>query len=417
MRYAKESSNPATNVTRYLGMIAMAVVLVFSLVSAPPAQTQTLTVLHYFTGQGDGGQPYAGVTLDQQGRIYGTTYTGGTHQFGTVYRLVRGGEGWIFTPLYSFGSQANDGHNPTARVVFGPDGLLYGTTDGGGAQGYGTVFSLQPPPTACKAFLCPWTETVIHSFNFDDGVEPGYGDLTFDQAGNIYGTTFNANGGNGLVFKLTRSGSSWTETVLWHFTGGNDGSYPISGVIFDNAGNLYGTTSNGSRLGSGTVYELSPTESGWTETTLYSFDGAHCCGDGGLAWDTHGNLFGISGIPPAKGEVHAMVYELTPQNGSWSLTWLYDFGNQNEGPIASPTFDAHGNLYGPLPDGGNDFGLIFRLTPSGDHWLYTPFYEFENCHNGNGCYPLGTVAFDANGNMFGTTAGGTRADTVWEITP
>ena len=408
---------PAKQLPRSAARIQHLLTAVILLLLASAAQAQTLTVLHNFTGQGDGSDPYSGVTLDQQGRIYGTTYDGGTHQYGVVYRLVREGQGWVFSPLYSFGSQANDGQNPIARVVFGPDGLLYGTTSEGGTEGYGTVFSLQPPPTACKAVLCPWIETVIHNFTFDDGVDPGYGDLTFDQAGNIYGTTFNSSGGGGVVFKLTRSGSGWTESVLWHFTGGSDGSYPVSGVILDNAGNLYGTTSSDGSRGSGTVYKLSPTQSGWTETTLYSFDSSECCGDGGLTWDTHGNLFGISGIPPGKGEVHAMVYELTSQNGSWTLTWRHDFGSQNEGPIASPTFDSHGNLYGPLPDGSSGFGLIFRLTPSGNDWLYNPFYQFSNCNSGSACEPLGTLTFDANGNMFGTALGGGRFGTVWEITP
>jgi uncharacterized repeat protein (TIGR03803 family) len=382
------------------------------------AHAQTLIVLYNFGDHTDGANPYAGVTLDQQGRLYGTTYSGGAHQVGVVYRIVRQQETYVFSPLYSFGAQANDGQSPLARVVFGPDGLLYGTTSVGGAQGYGTVFRLQPPPTPCRAVLCLWTETVIHSFTLDDGAFPGYGDLTFDQAGNIYGTTFNSSGGGGVVFKLTRSGSSWTESVLWHFSGGNDGSYPVSGVIFDNAGNLYGTTTNDGSRGSGTVYELSPTQSGWTETTLYSFDATECCGDGGLTWDTHGNLFGISGIPPGKGEVHAMVYELTPQNGSWSLSWLHDFGSQNQGPLASPTFDARGNLYGPLPDGGSGFGLIFRLTPSGSGWLYSTFYQVENCGIGSECFPLGTLSFDANGNMYGTTElGGYGNGTVWELSP
>ena len=384
------------------------------------AQAQTLTVLHSFSGHADGGSPYAGITFDQQGRIYGTTTYGGSHGDGVVYRLERQGEGWSFSPIYTFGSSRVDGINPLAGVVFGPDGLLYGTTSEGGTEGYGTVFSLQPPAAACKAALCPWAETVIYNFTFDPiGVDPGYGDLVFDQAGNIYGTAFNSSAGGGSVFKLTRSGSGWTASLLWHFTGGNDGSYPASGVIFDNAGNLYGTTTDGGSRDSGTVYELSPAQSGWTETTLYSFNAFDTgIGSGGLIWDAHGNLFGIAGSG-FLGEGPSAAYELTPQNGSWSFTSLYNFGEQSIGPISSPTFDSQGNLYGPLPAAGNGSGQIFRLTPSGNQWLYSPFYQFDSCSNGNACYPLGAVTFDANGNMYGTTeTGGTdRWGTVWEITP
>ena len=166
------------------------------------------------------------------------------HDDGVVFRLAREGQGWVLSPIYSFGSQKDDGVNPVSRVVFGPGGLLYGTTSSGGSGRGGTVFSLKPPATACKAALCPWVETILYNFTGGaDGGDPLYGDLSFDQAGNIYGTTAGGgSSGEGVVFKLARSGSGWTESVLWNFTGGSDGGLPVSGVIFDSAGNLYGTT-------------------------------------------------------------------------------------------------------------------------------------------------------------------------------
>ncbi len=380
-----------------------------------PAQAQTLTVLHNFTGA-DGTEPLAGITFDQQGRIYGTTYAGGYQENGVVYRGVREGAGWIFTPIYTFRGPdggGGDGSGPLARVVFGPDGLLYGTTSTGGTSGNGTVFSLQPPASACKTTLCPWRETVLYNFDYSGG-NPGYGDLVFDQAGNIYGTGFNGSTGGGIVFKLTRSGSGWTESVLWSFSAfGSEGSGPASGVIFDSAGNLYGTTSFGGAEGNGTVYELSPTPSGWTETTLYSFTSSdNGTGFGSLIMDAHGNLFGITGNAPGA------AYELTPQNGSWLYKRLQTFsGGDSFGPVAPPTFDAQGNLYGPLPFGGSDqVGEIFKLTPSGNQWIYSAFYEFQSCHVAPGCEPFGAVTFDANGNMYGTSAGGLNGN-VWEITP
>jgi len=380
------------------------------------AQAQTLTVLHTFTGGGDGYEPFAGVTLDQQGRIYGTTYMGGSHGGGVVFRLVHTGGGWALSPIYSFGSQEDDGYAPYSRVVFGPGGLLYGTTSYGGAYGYGTVFSLRPPASACKAVLCPWDETILYSFTGGaDGAVPQFGDLTFDQAGNIYGTT--SGGGSsraGAVFRLTRSGSGWTESVIWNFTNHSDGGGPYGGVVFDSAGNLYGATSFGGSGFSGTVYELSPTQSGWSETTLYSFTAQTGAGSGGLVMDAHGNLFGITG--GLDGGISA-AYELTPQNGSWSFTVLQNFGDEYIGAVAAPTLDSHGNLYGPLPTLGDDFtGEIFQLTPSGSRWVYRPFYQF----NGNDAsLPLGAVTFDASGNMYGTgIGGGSDYDgTVWEITP
>ena len=411
----RERSSSGFRFTRS-GVAAAALVSLLSLTVA--AYAQTLTVLHNFANSADGGTPVAGITFDQQGRIYGTAESGGSHQDGVVYRLVREGGGWIFSPLYSFGSQEHDGANPYARVLFGPDGLLYGTTFNGGAENSGTVFSLRPPATACKAALCPWLETVLYSFTGGaDGSGPVYGDLSFDQAGNIYGTTVaGGSSGGGVVFKLTRSGGSWTESALWNFTGGTDGAAPYSGVISDSDGNLYGTTSGGGSNFSGTVYELSPTQSGWSETTLYSFTGEYGDGAGGLIMDAHGNLFGLAGsfFNAASG-----AYELTPQNGTWFFTLLQSFANEYTGPVAAPAFDSHGNLYGPLPtDGSDGEGEIFKLTPSGSQWIYSPFYQFSFSAN-SGVVPIGAVTFDANGNMYGTaSSGGTGGyGTVWEITP
>ena len=384
------------------------------LLLATAAQAQTLTVLHTFSGGADGYEPYAGVTLDQQGRIYGTTSAGGSHGEGVVFRLVREGEGWVFSPINTFGSQDHDGNDPVSRVVFGPGGLLYGTTSGGGAEDHGTVFSLQPPATACKAVLCPWIETILYSFTGGaDGATPLYGDLTFDQAGNIYGTaSYGGSSDDGVVFKLTRSGSSWTESVLCNFS--SSGANPTSGVIFDSAGNLYGTTSTYGPDFLGTVYELSPTQSGWSETTLYYFMGDTGAGSGGLIMDAQGDLFGITG---GLNGGFSSAYELTPQNGSWSFTQLQNFGNEYIGALASPTFDSHSNLYGPLPTVDDGFtGEIFQLTPSGNQWVYSSFYTFNGDSSG---IPLGAVTFDASGNMYGTgIAGGSDYDgTVWEITP
>jgi uncharacterized repeat protein (TIGR03803 family) len=211
----------------HLPLLAFALAIFGGLTMFAPApgRAQTITVLHSFTGGADGAYPAAGVTFDQQGRIYGTASGGGRYDGGVVYRLVRGGEGWVLSPIYAFGEQP-DGNTPYARVVFGPDGLLYGTTNAGGTANFGTVFSLRPPATACTAALCPWLETILYRFTGGaDGGNPYYGDLIFDQAGTIYGTTHGGGvSGGGVVFKLTRSGSGWTESVLWSFNRGSDGA-------------------------------------------------------------------------------------------------------------------------------------------------------------------------------------------------
>src|SRR5215472_2374980 len=199
------------------GVIVLVLALLLTAFAIPVAQAQTLTVLHTFTGGSDGGSPEAGITFDQQGRIYGTASDHGSYSRGVVYRLVREGEGWIFSPIYSFGPRDSDGSGPYARVIFGPDGLLYGTTFYGGTSGsgagYGTVFSLRPPAIACMAALCPWVETILYSFKGTDGAYPFLGDVSFDRAGNIYGTTFNGGtSGHGVVYKLTRCGSGWVES-------------------------------------------------------------------------------------------------------------------------------------------------------------------------------------------------------------
>ena len=398
-------------------LVSMAVAVLFAF-GAASAQAQTLTVLHNFTGGSDGALPAAGLTFDQQGRMYGTASGGGSEGNGVVYRLAREGEGWVLSPIYSFrvfGS--HDGLIPYSRVLFGPDGLLYGTTNGGGAHNFGTVYSLRPPATACKTALCPWLETILYSFTGgSDGGYPQFGDLVFDQAGNIYGTT--SNGGssnNGVVFKLTRSGASWTESVIWDFTGGNDGGGPYAGVIFDNAGNLYGTATYGGSSFQGTAYELSPTASGWNETTLYSFTNSDNGNPyGGLLMDAHGDLFGTTG-----GFLPGAAYELTPNNGAWSFTLLQTFTGELGDSFAAPTFDSQGNLYGSLSNDGSELdGEIFKLTPSGNQWIYSAFYQFVNFSTG--VEPTGSLIFDAAGNMYGTAfVGGSpgSSGTVWEITP
>jgi len=395
----------------------LAAIFVAVVSSVPAAQAQTINVLHSFTGFGDGGSPFAGVTLDRAGNLYGTTSNPGYPP--TVFKLTRAGSGWILSTLYTF-DHPNDPALVYAGVVIGPDGLLYGTSYSGGQFNLGAVFSLRPPATACKSASCQWSSTTIYSFDGLDGTHPLYGNLVFDAAGNIYGTTSGGGGHvRGTVFKLTRSGSSWTESVLYSFTGDADGGTPQSGVAFDSAGNLYGATNVGGANGYGTVFELSPSAGGWTETTLYSFtdgsDGANPIG--GVALDAQGNLYGTTSVS-LGGFAAGTVWELAPSSGGWAFTILHSFSQGTyPGPVATPTLDAAGNIYGTSRTGGEGLGEVFQLTPTSGGYSFTA-YAFDLS---NGDAPYGSVALDANGNLYGTTSGGGMnsciCGVVWEITP
>jgi uncharacterized repeat protein (TIGR03803 family) len=400
--------------------LILTLVFVLAIGTTPLARAQTFTVLHNFTGGQDGANPRAGVTIDGAGNLYGTTYLGGTGN-GTVYRMKRSGLNWISNPLFSF--DEGDGANPEARVIFGPDGLLYGTTLSGGSDLLGTVFNLKPSPSACKAALCPWTETVLYDFlgyPFD-GESPHYGDLIFDRAGNIYGTT--ADGGfadAGVVYELTPSGSGWTESVLYSFGSFNsDGANPLNGVILDSAGNLYGTTLQGGTSNYGTVFQLRHIAgSNWTEIPLYNFDNGS---DGsypyaGLIFDQSGNLYGTTSH---GGMGYGTVFELLPAGGSWTYSVLYSFtGPASCASYGNLAMDAAGNLYGTRICGGAyGLGSVLKLTPSNSGWTYTDLHDFTG--GGDGAGPYCNVTFDANGNLYGTaSAGGSeRFGVVWEITP
>ena len=393
-------------------------------VLANVAQAQTPTDIYKFSGGANGASPAAGVTFDRAGNLYGTTSADGVNFCGTVYRLRPSENGWIYSSLFTF-DEAN-GCTPESGVVFGPDGTLYGTTFGGGTGAEGTVYNLRPPATICRTGLCPWTETVLHNFTGidGDGGNPANGNLTFDSTGNIYGTT--SSGGEfdaGAVYKLTRNGDSWTESVLHSFSDSNDGRYPEAGITFDAAGNLYGTTPAGGTDDYGTVYELSPSGSGWVETILYSFtngaDGKTPAG--GVAIDSNGNLFGTTAYGGAQNGGIGTAWELTPAGGGqWTFTLLFQFTGREdaEGSEATPTLDAAGNIYGTLLTGG-DYGEVFALFPDGGGWRAN-FYPFNSS---NGEQPVGGVTLDAAGNLYGTTVSGGNEDcdggcgVVFEITP
>jgi len=419
---------------RTLVALPMAAVAIFILFVAVSAQAQTYSVLHYFTGGADGGNPVAGVTVAGPGLLYGTTsgYSTSIGNLGTVFKLNQRGSGWILDPLYVFNGPPDDAPNgdaPWSGVAVGPNGALYGTTVSGGVGnggfGWGTVYEVQPPANACKTAICYWSETVLHAFagGTSDGGFPEFGNVTFDPAGNMYGTGSEEGADAcGVVWELSPSASGWTESILYNFTDGGDGCHPQSGVVLDPAGNLYGVTS-AAGTGTGTVFQVVPYNGGWTENTVLQFSGSigiHPYGR--LFMDEHRNLYGTASDNGPHGG--GTVFELSPFNGGWTFTLIYSFSTCQ--PEAGVTLGPDGNLYGVcrIGPGRNQHGWVFKM-PTNCNQTCTPtdLHDFDFTH---GADPRGTVAFDANGNLYGTTfAGGIgectafpdQCGVVWEITP
>jgi len=339
--------------------------------------------------------------------------------------LVSGAWAATETVIYSFGADSG-GYWPLAGLTFDGSGNLYGTAAfGQGAKKCGTecgmVFELTPATGG------GWTETVLHTFSGSDGSVPTAG-VVFDKAGNLYGTTSQGGAHNlGVVFELTpNSGGGWTEKVLHSFTGGYDGELPSSGVTIDAAGNLYGTAEFGGAHFEGVAYELTPTSTGWKHKVLHSFGKEGKRPYGGLLLDATGNLYGTtSGGGSIKGA--GVVFELTPNaSGVWNEIVLYEFqGGRNGGkdgrnPRAGLILDGQGNLYGSTLLGGTRHrgrGIIFKLTPSSQGMWKSSVLHYGG-RNGGYSY-VSALVFDAAGNLYGTavSGGGQDRGVVFRLTP
>ena len=390
---------------------------------APPICAQTFTVLHYFTGGSDGGNSSAGVIVGGPRTLYGTA-TGAQSQFGDAFRLTQRGSGWTLQPLHDFAG-GTDGLYPVAGLIVGPNGALYGTTNQGG-DGVGTVYELRPPATACKTAICYWDETILHAFtgNTGDGGDPGSGNVTFDQAGNMYGTAgYYGSEGCGVVWKLSPSAGGWTESVQYNFAGGADGCNPEAGVTFDSAGNLYGATTCtfGCGGGGGTIYQLMPANGGWIENTLVTLNpttGIRPVGT--LIRDSSGNFYGTASQDGPNGG--GTVFELSPSAGGWTFSLVYGFSSCD--PFAGVTLGPDGHLYGVCQVGGaaSARGWIFKM-PRNCNQTCTPT-DLHDFNGSDGANPMGPVVFDASGSIYGTTFDGgiggchdSGCGTVWKFTP
>lgn len=393
----------------------------------------------YSFASANGAGPRSVLVRDALGNSYGTTYSGGAYDFGTVFELslASAGRGWKETLLYSF-TGLGDGSSPSAGLIFDAAGSLYGTTLFGGTYGCGVVFEL-------TSTISGWSESVLYSFTGgNDGCFPQAG-LIQDAAGNLYGTTsaggysHNCAGlsefsGCGAVFELSPGLSGWKETTLHSFTGGRDGGQPIAGLILDSSGNLYGTAFDagtyGCTDGCGTVFRLSPTGGGgWVGTVLLSFGnatGAYPAAP--LVLDAAGNLYGTAS---ARGITNSActngcgaVFKLSPSSGDrWEATNLHVFTGGSDGgePFAGLVFDSAGNLYGTTKGGGSSSGgVVFKLTPTSGGWRELVLHAFEGSTDGAG--PLAGVVLDDLGAIYGTTSSGgtgtpSASGTVYEVIP
>jgi uncharacterized repeat protein (TIGR03803 family) len=398
---------------------AFALTFVLALITVVPrfARAQTYTILHNFTGGSDGVDPEAGVTLDAAGNLYGTAfYTHAGAGNGSIFKIKPSDQ--VFSPLYEFAG-GSDGANPFYGVVFGPDGSLYGTTENGGL-GFGTVFKLQPPLTICKSVLCPWGKTILYTFagGSDGSMPEASSNLIFDQAGNIYGTTgFGGQFGQGTVYELTRPGGGWTKTILHSFGASGDGAIPTHNVTFDSNGNLYGTTYVGGNSGDGIIYQLVHSGSGWTENILASLSRSTTLGGiplAGLIIDRSGNLYGATSSGGTGGG--GTVFEMSPSGSGFTITILASLaGGYQGGSYGNLVMDSTGNLYGTaLNDGAYGYGSVFKLTSPG--WTLSSLHDFRFTDGAN---PTGDLTIDASGNLYGTTddGGANRNGVVFEITP
>jgi len=377
-------------------------------------------VLYSFTGGADGSGPVAGLVFDAAGNLYGTAYSGGAKGFGTVFQLTPGSNGkWTQNVIHTF-TGGNDGGLPMAGLTFDSAGNLYGTTSGNGAKGHGVVFQLKPGSNG------KWTERVLHTFNFKDGGEP-VGGLIFDAAGNLYGTTMKGGAHEyGTVFQLSLgSNGKWKIKVLHSFnSNGHDGYFPQAGLALDPAGNLYGTTHDGGSKNCGIVFQLVLGTNGkWTENVIHVFNAGN--GHDGAssfatpAFDAAGNVYGTTNGGGAS-KFYGIVFQLTldTSTGKWKESILHTFSGGSDGsePAAGVIVDAAGNVYGTTEVGGTK-GLVFQLTlGTNGKWKETVLHNFGGS---DGARPMAGLVLDATGNLYGTTqqGGANNLGAVFEVTP
>jgi uncharacterized repeat protein (TIGR03803 family) len=402
--------------SRRIAHFATRTFLFTALLATAAWAASTTKLIYSFAGGSDGSYTDTELVMDSMGNVYGTTVQDGAHGSGTVFQVTPAG---VHTVLYNFTGGA-DGGEPYKGVTLDSHGNLYGTavTGGGGAceGGCGVVFALTNSGGT-------WTQTVIHAFTGADGSGPG-SPVSFDARGNLYGTT-PTGGANGVgtVYRMSPNGSGgWNFRVIHTFTGGPDGAGGSAGrLLIDRAGNIYGACTTGGANGFGNVFKMSAVQGKWQLTPLYAFqdspDGA--LPYGGLVFDKSGNLYGTTYYAGAHDL--GTVYKLTNTNGTWTESVLYSFkgGTDGSAPISSLVADASGNFYGTTSGGGTslDCGVIFKMTHGSSGWTESVVYRFPGKPNPGFAY--NGMVRDATGNFWGATVhGGTTDDgAIYKFTP
>ncbi len=396
-----------------IGALTLALLSTLLLLVARPAQAQTETQLWDFCPDGgtcaDGSQSYSSLATDGT-NFYGTTFDGGL-SFGTVFEVSPNSiGGWNENVIYTFTGGTDGAHPRSSPLIFDSLGNLYGTAQYGGPNQYGVVFELSPQGAN-------WTETVLYSFaGGTDGYSPVSG-LIMDPSGNLYGTTlFGGVSQNGTVFELSLSGGAWSKQTIYEPSTGTG----YAGLTMDAKGSVYGATPLA-------VFELSPNgDGGFNSTVIHTFTGTPK--DGMQAEGTPvlqgGKLYGTTEFGGV--ENLGTVYELSPvKNGKWTEKILHSFkGGVKDGDecYAGIVFDPAGNIYGTTISGGKfgvgGDGIVFELVaPVG-----TGSYKEKilwNFNGTDGTAPFGGLILDSAGNLYGTTqVGGTYGDgTVFEVAP
>ncbi len=412
-----------------IAVLAIAIAGLPVIVATQAAQAQTLTVLHNFLDENGGWVPTS-LVMDASGNLYGNAVYGGPYTCdpdfqgcGLIFELSRQGSHWSFSIIYLFGPETSNGYLPMGQLLLGSGGVLYGTTELGGACGDGTVFQLTPSSARVSATInAHWTLTRLHDFGCENNPDLyPYGGVVADAAGNLYGTT-SAGGshgcggeyGCGVVYKLTRSNGEWNYSVLYTFAGLGDGARPLSNLTLDANGNLYGTTQLGG-IAWGVVFKVTPNGS---ESVLHAFN----TGDGGysdtaVTVDSSGNLYGCTSVGQDGDPGGAGVFELSPGDNGWTYKAIYKFAAYYAQCNANLLVDAAGNLYGTSDNTGvyNSGGNTFSLAPSNGMWAYTSLHDFN--YYTDGWWPLGIVLDNNTGNIYGVTQGGNNGAIAYELTP
>lgn len=376
------------------------------------------TAIYTFAGGNDGGFPQGGLVADKKGNFYGVTTSDGADHNGVIFEISKTApKTWSETTLYAF-TGGSDGGVPQAGLMIDGKNKLFGTTYQGGADGYGTVFELHRHNGKWK-YKVLWTFT-----GGNDGGLPS-GRLSMDSAGNLYGTaTEGGTGVVGVVFELSpppAGSTTWTQTVLYNFTGNSDGGEPMGNVLVGSDGNLYGTTAGYGQYNYGTVYSLVQDAGQWNFSLLHAFEGGS---DGevprdGLMQDGNGVLYGTTaGFDNSYGNVFSMNTDGSNYNVIYTIAGGQ--GYTGNGPWQTVTMDSAGNLYGATyADGESANGEIFKLTPGANNqWTASVLYTFPG--GAGSQYPYSTVLIDKHDNLYGTSYGsagqaGFYPGNIWQI--